>query len=132
MGFILPALAMALANKVIGGNQQQPPTFDPRFGQKPPRYRYQPMPQQMPWSSIPAERPFSPQTAAPVDPITAAMTQGPQQPANPQQGNSGESGQSDRYNAKDAFLSTLTQSLVQRILFGNGQQRPSYSPPTWR
>lgn len=135
MGFFLPALASAFINKVVGGGggqqqqQQQQPNF--QFGPRPPRYRYQGMPMQAPPF---VEQPGYPQInsqAPQADPITAAMMGGDSQykstdrPRTPQSGD-------NRFNFKDEFLSNLTQGLVQRILFGGGQQAPSYSPPQWR
>lgn len=126
-------LATALANKVIGGGGQQQPQqqLNFQFGPRPPRYRYQPLP--VPQSpGLPSQLPMNPQEA-PIDPITAAMMQGAGQPeyANKEQQRQAKSG-TDRFNFKDAFLNNLSQGLVQRILFGGGQQAPSYSPPTWR
>lgn len=132
MAFFLPMLAAAFANKAINGGQQQQqqlPNF--QFGPKLPRYRYQPLPTQQ-QSGLPSSLPMNPQ-AAPIDPITAAMMQSAGQPeyANKEQQRQAKAGD-NRFNFKDEFLSNLTQGLVQRILFGGGQQAPSYSPPTWR
>lgn len=126
MGPILAAIAGSLISKMMGGNQEQKPTFTPGFGPGKPKLAMPPVenfalrgmqPQHIP---LIQENPI----------LNAYMGMGPASnngtaPAAPK-----ESG-TDKFNFKDAFLQSLTQNLMQRVVFGGQQPSYQYSPPTF-
>lgn len=121
MGFpLLATIGSALISKALsGGGQQQAP--DPIF-------QFQ---RRLRTSMTPQNQPFPLRGVNPADaalassPIIQAMETN--QPASEQPKKQGED-----FDFKDQFLSSLTQGLVQRLLFGGGQSGYSYAPPTFR
>lgn len=121
MGFILPAIASALISKAIaGGGQQQ--SQSPIFQyQRRPRVPITPLPDNwMLRGGNPADARLA------ESPIIQAMNAVPTPEASKPQG------EGEKFNLKNQFLSSLTNNLLQRVIFGGPQQSYSYAPPTFR
>jgi len=119
MGFILPVIASALANKVLGGDKEQPqaPVF-----QFQPRQRNLMAPVNYRGANLPNMRLTD-------NPIMAAFAAN--DPNAPEETPKDKT-KPGAASFKDNFLQSLTQGLVQRILFGGQQQQFTYAPPTFR
>lgn len=125
MGFILPAIASALANKIIGGSGQQQqgqqrPIFEFAKSTRP-RVR---IPDPSTLQFVQPNTPDSPIAQAINGGGAPAPTPAPTTPTDPNKvGTFGK--------FQDAFLGSLAQGLVQRILFGGGRPSVTYSPPSF-
>lgn len=127
---ILIAIGSALLNKALNPQQQPQQQLDFNF---PRRARLPRLPFDLHGTNpLPAEPLGS-------DPILAAMMDSvaPAPYASPEEetrvrGNAGN-GSSFLGRAGNEFMSSLTNSLVQRLIFGGGgQQAPTYAPPRFR
>jgi len=119
VGFILPAIASAVANKVFGGDDKQPQA---------PVFQFQPR-QRNPMAPVSYRGANLPNGRLTDNPILAAFAAN--DPNAPEE-TPKDKEKPGAASFKDNFLQSLTQGLVQRILFGGPQQQFTYAPPTFR